>query len=619
MMNSYRLRDRVSRKILQRAWPFVALPCLAISGCAGYTSSKSRPAGTLSVSITSPSSGVAISGTVMVSATTSDSAAISNVQFQVDGSNIGAAVPASPYSQSWNTSTVTNGKHNLTAVASDTAGYNSTSATVSVTVNNANSPLVAVSMSSPLSDAVIAGTVAVTASASAQHGVTGVQFLLDGVAFGSELTSAPYSASWDSTKVPDGRHTLSARASDTVGNSATADEAVTVSNSSATIGKGWKKLTGTMLTGGSENVSPCPPNGFNNYPYNFVTNCVNVLEDPSSAIADTTRNRLLLWGGGHADYAGNEIYSLQLNCAISGTCPALIRLDPPAPPLPVGATGTNETLLPCILPPGCFPSGSTPNARHLYDGAAYIPSLDIVIQIGGALWPNGFSGQDIWHLAANSVNSTCAPNCDPSWTKIPTSFPSSVGITTGYDSSTGLVWVTNQNNLFSYDPSTKVVTNRGSAPQNYYFTGVFDPLHRYLIEIGPEANPVLYYDIASGTPNSQHVPATTGCSALNGGKGSGGPGGQGTQYPGVAWDPISNRVIVYLNGGNALYLLDPATWTCTVELHGSVQGVDYPQNTLIPSGSAAAGTFKKFSYFPNLDVFALCNDPEKDCWTLKRR
>src|SRR5207253_7785765 len=43
---------------------------------------------------------------------------------------------ASPYSVSWNTTTATNGSHTLTAVARDAAGNTSTSAAVTVTVNN---------------------------------------------------------------------------------------------------------------------------------------------------------------------------------------------------------------------------------------------------------------------------------------------------------------------------------------------------------------------------------------------------------------------------------------------------------------------------------------------------
>jgi hypothetical protein len=601
----------------------IVVLALMNAGCQGYVRSSSQPATkqALNVSVSAPSSGATVSGTVTITATAKGSA-ISKVRFQVDGTTIASAVTASPYSAQWNTATVANGKHNLTAVAMDASGSTATSAGVPVTVNNASSPAVSpsisVSLTSPLSDAVVTGIVSVTASASATHGIAGVQFSLDGVDLGAEVTKAPYSMSWDTSKVSDGNHTLSARASDTQGNSKSATEAVVVETSSTTPGAGWMKLRGTTLTGGSENMSPCPAANFNGYNYDFGTNCVNVILDPSSGIADTTRDRLLLWGGGHADYAGNEIYSVELACALNATCAPLIRLDPPAPPLPANSVGTNERLGLCAILVGCFPTGDSPNARHLYDGGVYVPSLDIVVQIGGALWPNGVASQAIWHLAANSVNSTCAPNCNPGWTEMSTPFPGNVDITTGLDSSTGLVWATNQSNLFSYDPSNGTLTNQGSAPQDYYYTGVFDPVHRYLIEIGPETNPVLYYDIAAGAPYTQHVPTTTGCAALNGGKGSGGPGGQGTQYPGLAWDPVSNQVVIYLNGGNVLYLLDPTTWTCTNETHGSTQGGDYPQNTAIPVGSAAAGTFKRFNYFPKLDLYVLCNDPKRDCWALKR-
>ena len=50
---------------------------------------------------------------------------------------LGAEDTASPYGVSWNTTTATNGTHTLTAVARDAAGNTTTSAAVSVTVNNA--------------------------------------------------------------------------------------------------------------------------------------------------------------------------------------------------------------------------------------------------------------------------------------------------------------------------------------------------------------------------------------------------------------------------------------------------------------------------------------------------
>ena len=58
-----------------------------------------------------------------------------------------------------------------------------------------------------------------------------MQFLLDGTALGGEDTTSPYGVSWDTTTVPNGIHTLVARARDTSNNSMdSAPVTVTVSN-----------------------------------------------------------------------------------------------------------------------------------------------------------------------------------------------------------------------------------------------------------------------------------------------------------------------------------------------------------------------------------------------------
>ena len=88
------------------------------------------------VSITSPTSGTTVSGTVVVTASASDNTAVASVQFQADGTNIGAADTTSPYSFSLNTTTLSNGSHDLTAIATDTAGNQATSSVVVVTVSN---------------------------------------------------------------------------------------------------------------------------------------------------------------------------------------------------------------------------------------------------------------------------------------------------------------------------------------------------------------------------------------------------------------------------------------------------------------------------------------------------
>ena len=180
--------------------------------------------------MTAPANNATVSGTITVSANASDNVSVIGVQFLLDGVALGAEDTTSPYSISWNSTTAGNGPHTLSAKARDGAGNTTTSTVVNVTVSNDTTPPV-VSMSAPANNATVTGTVTVSATASDNVGVVGVQFLLDGVALGAEDTTSPYSISWNSTTAANGPHTLSAKARDAAGNSTTSAVVnVTVSN-----------------------------------------------------------------------------------------------------------------------------------------------------------------------------------------------------------------------------------------------------------------------------------------------------------------------------------------------------------------------------------------------------
>jgi hypothetical protein len=91
-------------------------------------------------SITAPSGGSTVKGTVTVNANATDNTGgtgISKVELYVDGT-LNATDTAAPYSFSWNTTTATNASHSLTVKAYDgaTPVNIATSAAVSVTVDN---------------------------------------------------------------------------------------------------------------------------------------------------------------------------------------------------------------------------------------------------------------------------------------------------------------------------------------------------------------------------------------------------------------------------------------------------------------------------------------------------
>jgi hypothetical protein len=88
-----------------------------------------------------------------------------------------------------------------------------------------------VTLSAPANGATVSGSsVTVSATASDNVGVAGVQFRLDGANLGSTVTASPYRLTWNTTLTANGTHTLSAVAYDTAGNQATASISVTVNN-----------------------------------------------------------------------------------------------------------------------------------------------------------------------------------------------------------------------------------------------------------------------------------------------------------------------------------------------------------------------------------------------------
>jgi hypothetical protein len=77
----------------------------------------------------------------------------------------------------------------------------------------------------------VSGAIDVTANASDDKGVAGVQFKVDGANIGTELTAPPWTRTWDTRAAANGNHTLTAVARDTSNNTTTsAGVTVNVSN-----------------------------------------------------------------------------------------------------------------------------------------------------------------------------------------------------------------------------------------------------------------------------------------------------------------------------------------------------------------------------------------------------
>ncbi|HKV42898.1 MAG TPA: carboxypeptidase regulatory-like domain-containing protein, partial [Blastocatellia bacterium] len=89
-----------------------------------------------------------------------------------------------------------------------------------------------VSMAAPAPGVTAGNLLTVWANASDNVAVAGVQLILDGAPFGSQITTPPYSITWDTSTVSSGTHTWAAQAVDSSGNTATSSPvSFTVDNS----------------------------------------------------------------------------------------------------------------------------------------------------------------------------------------------------------------------------------------------------------------------------------------------------------------------------------------------------------------------------------------------------
>jgi Bacterial Ig domain/Purple acid Phosphatase, N-terminal domain/Abnormal spindle-like microcephaly-assoc'd, ASPM-SPD-2-Hydin len=186
------------------------------------------------VTIASPTSSptYATSGSsLMLKGTASDNVGVTQVTWANSRGGSGTATGTS----SWATNAIALqiGSNQLTVTARDAAG-NMAQANLTVTLSDTSPPTIAVT--TPVAGATLTSTVAVSGSATDNVGVAGVQFKLDGVNLGAEVTAAPYAVTWNTTATPDGVHVLSAVARDAAGNVATSGGvSMTVSNGSARV------------------------------------------------------------------------------------------------------------------------------------------------------------------------------------------------------------------------------------------------------------------------------------------------------------------------------------------------------------------------------------------------
>jgi hypothetical protein len=356
------------------------------------------------------------------------------------------------------------------------------------------------------------------------------------------------------------------------------------------VGKsGWVDLTNTQVS------SVCPPNNYMGIAYNFPAFCSSIMSAWSGATIDSKRNHMIIAGGGHSDYYGNDIYSVDLG----GSTPSVSRIRDPDDFLLTFTPGT----MPCV-PFDALANGA-PSPRHSYNGLAFNPVKDFILYQGQGPSPCGQNPTNMFTIDTSATPPTYL-GMDPENGYYPL-ISAGVTPTSDYWPMTKLIYLLVNNTLVTYDnPTSNTYTLLGSA--NSYntwtnTTGRIDLSSGKYWFLGDTFGALgvlkmTYIDLTQSPPTLTDVTSSAvGCSAM------------GISFPGLVYNPVTQTLWGYPGSGNTAYELNASNPAVPVCIAHTFSGGP-------PTASGAQGMFGRWNYSPANASFVAANVTTQDVYEL---
>lgn len=346
----------------------------------------------------------------------------------------------------------------------------------------------------------------------------------------------------------------------------------------------WLEAPGTQL------ADACAPQTFG---VHGTMGCAGITEAWGGGAYARALRKMFVWGGGHTDYWGNEVYAFDLRQG------QWQRLTDPTPGSTVSASGKDP------LPDG------HPNSRHTYDGLQFIEHLGKLFAQGGSISPGGGGTSVTWLFDPASRTWQNGGSEQR---------PGGYGLASAYDPVTRAVFVRTTKSLWRYQPADQTwaqLAGFGVAPlwPRYEVSGnkrgAIDPKRHLFWSVGN--NDFLVWDIANQKLVSDEWVTKGGGTYSNEARlkryppqvlRSGGGDIYNAQAPGFDYDVKADQFVAWRGG--APYILDLATKTWKT---GSAHGA--------PNAQARNGTYGRWRYVPEYNVFILVNSATSNVFFYK--
>lgn len=318
-----------------------------------------------------------------------------------------------------------------------------------------------------------------------------------------------------------------------------------------------------------------------------ASSSAKVMQPWSGGCYDSVNKMFIVWGGGHDNYYGNEVYSFSLPTGVWSrlTNPSTYAGDP--------ANIANDGINYSDASEGIMLSDGRPAPEHSYDTLGADPVSGGFFGWGGGQ-AHGGSNAYMWKFNTTS----------PGWTKLIHDNPAGGNATLifkydpaqdvywSYGAQTHRIWEmvrSNTNTFTQFNTSADIAADFNQS-------GVIDPVHKRAYAIGNGICGYYSVDIVGGTVGTTTVPSVSGSTTA-----------QADQYPGLAYHTPTGDIVA-VRGANGSGM--PATstvWRLNTTTHVWT-AVTAGGGSAVPQGDTDpnyAGTFGRFEWLPSYGCFGL--------------
>jgi hypothetical protein len=322
----------------------------------------------------------------------------------------------------------------------------------------------------------------------------------------------------------------------------------------------WLELTGTPMSA----VAP----GRAGHPGWGVSGPRSVTDAWGGGAFDTRRNVLLLTGGGHGDYGGNEVYEFSLQTR------TWTRTTEPSPMRELEG-GKFEVL-----------GSQAPVSSHSYDGLVFVPGAGAMFKFGGAGYRSG-SAYDQYAYLYDTATRT--------WQRRAPAPRHCLQVVSDLDASTNRVIVGTETGLMQYDVAADQWQQHSQNNGFISASGaVLDPATGRFVVMQAKSGAIDFYDLHD--PNRRRATPITG--TLGWGR-----------HAGMAYDSRRRRIVIW-DGGADVWLLRPDDWTVEKQ---PAEG-PAPSAQFADGRRKSAGIYSRWQYVPDLDAFIAYQHFEDNVW-----